>query len=90
MRIVHASQPLDGDLVIAATRSGGVLRRAARAARAAFGVWRRSARERRDLLAVDARTRRDLCLTHADVMRHVDAPVWPLVSAAARAAWRHP
>ena len=60
----------------------------ARAAMAGFGAWRRSARERRDLLAVDARTRRDLCLTHADVMRHVEAPVWPLVAAAARAEWR--
>lgn len=85
MRIVHAS---DGSPDRFAPPARRALRGTVRALCAGFTTWRRLARERRELAAIDLRTRRDLCLTQADMMRHLEAPAWPQVAAAARAGWR--
>jgi uncharacterized protein YjiS (DUF1127 family) len=85
MSIVHASDALRDRLAPTARRA---LRGTVRAVRAGFTTWRRLARERRELAAIDLRTRRDLCLTQADMMRYLEAPAWPQVAAAARAGWR--
>jgi len=85
MSFVHASDTLRHRFAPTARRA---LRGTVRAVCAGFRTWRRLARERRELAAIDLRTRRDLCLTQADMMRHLEAPAWAQVAAAARAEWR--
>ena len=38
--------------------------------------WRRRARSRRDLMALDPRDLRDLCLTRLDVLREARKSFW--------------
>lgn len=43
---------------------------------AAPALWRRRAKERRDLMAMDARALRDIGISKLDVWREVNKPLW--------------
>ena len=41
-----------------------------------FSTWRRRARERRELASLDARTIRDLGMSHGDIQFEAGKPFW--------------
>jgi uncharacterized protein YjiS (DUF1127 family) len=45
-------------------------------AKARIAEWRRRARSRRELMALDGRDLRDILLTRCDVLRESDKPFW--------------
>jgi uncharacterized protein YjiS (DUF1127 family) len=45
-------------------------------AKACIAEWRRRARSRRELMALDGRDLRDILLTRCDVLREADKPFW--------------
>ena len=85
MNVLHTH--LGDAPVTDATPSGSLLRRAALAALAGFEAWGRASLERDQLARLDSRSLHDLALTRVDVVREIEAPLWPVVVAAMRDAW---